>query len=295
MKFLRNTLKDNEPIFIKKYNDIVPEPLFLCENRDNFLKRFFRRENFVFLKFGERNKIKRKKIIALVVVPVAIIAILTGGICVSVNKSENANRTLFAPKFEIISSQKSEEIEKFLILNNSQSKKTDDFKVDLATFGKIKCDERIVNNLKGLINAAKKSGYNLDVTEGYIDPSVREKACEDEILHLEENEHYTVARAEAAALKTIAPYYEHETGLSVTITTMGLSSSEFINTDEYRWLIRNCIDYGFVIRTPQNKENKTGLCFDSTLYRYVGVENARKMRTLNMCLEEYRKYLKIKN
>ncbi|MDQ5983547.1 MAG: hypothetical protein RUMPE_00571 [Eubacteriales bacterium SKADARSKE-1] len=295
MKFLSGIFKNNNLIVVKKYSDISPEPLFLCEKKENFFKRFLGRENFVFLRFGERNKKKKKKIITLILVPVVIIAILTGGICVSVNKTENKNKTLFSPKSDIIESKESiEETKKFLVLNNSQSN-NEDLKVDLTTFGKIKCDKKMVASLKNLISSARKIGYNLEVTEGYTDSSVRKKVYEDEILRLRNEENYTLARAEAAALKTISPYYEHETGLCVNITAQDLLSSDFINTDEYGWLIRNCIDYGFVIRTPQSKENKTGLCFDSTLYRYVGVENARKMRTLNMCIEEYRKYLKIKN
>ena len=35
----------------------------------------------------------------------------------------------------------------------------------------------------------------------------------------------------------------------------------------------------------------TGRDYDPTLYRYVGTQNAEKMRQLSMCLEEYAEYL----
>ena len=30
---------------------------------------------------------------------------------------------------------------------------------------------------------------------------------------------------------------------------------------------------------------------NETLYRYVGIDNAKKMRSYNMCLEEYSEYI----
>lgn len=295
MKFLKNIIKDEELIYVKKYNDVSPEPLFFCEDKKNFLKRFISRKNFTFLRFGEKNTKKRKKIVILTFIPVAIIAVLTGGVCVSVKKSETINQTLMAPKSEVVKMQESnKDTEKFLILNNSL-KSNRGFNLELETFNNIKCDKNIIPNLKKLISDAKVAGYSLVVTKGYIEPAVREKEYNDEVLRLRNEKSCTLANAEAQALKTISPYYEYETGLSVTITTENLSPSEFLDTDEYNWLIRNCVEYGFVIRTPQGKENKTGLPFDTTLYRYVGINNAKKMRALNMCVEEYRKYLKLKN
>ena len=61
MRFSKSILKNKKPLCVKKYSDIKPEPLFFCENRENFFKRFFRREKFVFLKFGEVNNRKWNK------------------------------------------------------------------------------------------------------------------------------------------------------------------------------------------------------------------------------------------
>ena len=67
------------------------------------------------------------------------------------------------------------------------------------------------------------------------------------------------------------------------------------NTPWYmdKWLIKNSVDFGFILRAPKGKEEKTNIDFDSTLFRYVGTNNAKKMRMLSMCLEEYRSYVKV--
>ena len=41
--------------------------------------------------------------------------------------------------------------------------------------------------------------------------------------------------------------------------------------------------------TP-DKETVTGMNADLTVYRFVGVDNAVKMRSYGMCLEEYHEY-----
>ena len=55
--------------------------------------------------------------------------------------------------------------------------------------------------------------------------------------------------------------------------------------------MENCAAYGFVLRYPAEKAEDTGFSFEPWHFRYVGVENAREMTRLGMCLEEYIAYL----
>ena len=87
-------------------------------------------------------------------------------------------------------------------------------------------------------------------------------------------------------------YSEYQTGMAVNLTKEGLGSGDdFSETEEYRWLIRNSIFYGFIQRNPENKTAETGMVFEPGHFRYVGVDHAKTMRQLEMCLEEYTTYV----
>ena len=141
-----------------------------------------------------------------------------------------------------------------------------------------------------MLDAAKKDGLNLKLSTGYIDESFRKSEYEKNLAKLLEEGH-THITAEAEAKKNTYKYFENETGLSVNFSSS--NKKDFMSTEEYKWLVKNAVEYGFVLRSPKEKEGKTGINFDPTFFRYVGKVNAQKMRMLSMCLEEYRNYLKI--
>ena len=78
---------------------------------------------------------------------------------------------------------------------------------------------------------------------------------------------------------------EAQTGLLIGFDVADKKTSAFIE--------RECINYGFVQRYPKDKEDVTKISESKTLYRYVGIENAKKMRSFNMCLEEYSEYVSL--
>lgn len=44
-------------------------------------------------------------------------------------------------------------------------------------------------------------------------------------------------------------------------------------------------------RYPKEKENITKISYEPWHWRYVGVENAKEINRLDMCLEEYIEYI----
>ena len=95
--------------------------------------------------------------------------------------------------------------------------------------------------------------------------------------------------AEEVAEQSVARagHSEHETGLAIDLNGV---LETFADTEAYRWLQRHAYEYGFVLRYPEGKEEITGIRFEPWHFRYVGKEHARKMRLLNLCLEEYISY-----
>ena len=59
----------------------------------------------------------------------------------------------------------------------------------------------------------------------------------------------------------------------------------------FTWMQEHAADYGFVLRFPKDKQEKTGITYESWHYRFVGINNAKEMNRLNMCLEEYVEYM----
>ena len=77
---------------------------------------------------------------------------------------------------------------------------------------------------------------------------------------------------------------EHHTGLAFDITVAG---TIFKGTEQQIWLHKHCWDYGFIIRYQEDKEDITGVTYESWHYRYVGVEHAKIIMKEGLCLEEY--------
>ena len=50
---------------------------------------------------------------------------------------------------------------------------------------------------------------------------------------------------------------------------------------------KHAAEYGFILRYPKDKEDVTGIIWEPWHFRYVGVENAQKIKDSGLCLEEY--------
>ena len=53
-------------------------------------------------------------------------------------------------------------------------------------------------------------------------------------------------------------FSEHQTGLAVDITMTGEEDKDFNETSAYVWVSNNCMDYGWILRYPEGKEDITG-------------------------------------
>lgn len=87
-----------------------------------------------------------------------------------------------------------------------------------------------------------------------------------------------------------AGFSEHQTGLALDITTSLEENEEFIDTDEYSWLIDNSYKYGFILRYPESKEDITGYSFEPWHYRYVGIDVATIIHNEGITFDEYYAY-----
>ena len=165
----------------------------------------------------------------------------------------------------------------------------------------------------------------------YTDKSPARASDQGQMVNLaeEKNEYYSIVEGKvslnenaADALNRMMESYANETGLAdfivygTTDTFTGENSfcpqkfSEskagycvdlalnaygnmltYDGCDAEGWIVENCWKYGFVVRYPEGKKDKTGNEYCPWHLRYVGEVHAAIMANKKMCLEEYLDYL----
>jgi len=94
---------------------------------------------------------------------------------------------------------------------------------------------------------------------------------------------------------SLCPRYfpESAMGNTIDLALNGYGSAlTFDGYDEQGWVLDNCAKYGFIVRYPQGKKDKTSYEFCPWHLRYVGGVHAAIMDEKEFCLEEYLDFLK---
>ncbi len=182
-----------------------------------------------------------------------------------------------------------------LILANKSHPLPEDFLVDTAEVcDGVWVDSRITDAVLSMMAAAKEEGINLAPTSGYRSVE-RQKTLYQQTYQTHINEGMTDAEAKQATEAYQAPpgTSEHATGLaldSVDDAWFGEHddlTEDFDQTEAFAWLSCHAADYGFVLRYPRGKESVTGYDYEPWHYRYVGEENAQRMKREDLTLEEF--------
>lgn len=197
-------------------------------------------------------------------------------------KPENSIDNLYDTQSVV--SYNSEDNDKLLVLASAYSPLSDDYKPNLKSYNGIQYDSILEEPLSALISAAKEDGVNIKVTGGYVSASEQNKLFQSEVERLMQEKNYSQVKAETEAEKSIpnGNHYDRQTGLSIILST----------DDNYAWLEANAYKYGFIQRYTKSGEEETKVKADDSLFRYVGTENAKKIRILGMSLDEYANYVK---
>ena len=165
------------------------------------------------------------------------------------------------------------------------------FTVETSTLPNgLEFDSRAIGQLEQMLADGNAAGLQLMVCSAY-----RSVARQDELFNemmqdyiaegYSEEEAYDIT----ATIRTPHGCSEHSTGLAADIVAVDYQMLDdgYAETDEAKWLLENAADYGFILRYPKDKESVTGIIWEPWHYRYVGVENAKKIKASGLCLEEY--------
>lgn len=179
-----------------------------------------------------------------------------------------------------------------LTLVNYENPITEDFEVELSNIDQTrKFDSRAIDNLNQMILDMKKEGLkNIWIQSAYRTIEEQTKLFNDKMDYFK-SLGKTEEEAEQLTLRMInrPGTSEHNLGLAVDFNYV---NKEFENTKEFAWLLENAENYGFILRYKAEKIDITKVYYEPWHWRYVGIEHAKKMNELDMCLEEYITYLK---
>lgn len=135
---------------------------------------------------------------------------------------------------------------------------------------------------KQMANAAKAESLKIVANSAYRDNAYQTRIYEN--IKDDKGEEYADNYAARPG------HSEHQTGLSIDISTLSSTLDGFEVTPEFTWLKENSYKFGFILRYPEGKEYLTGYQYEPWHYRYVGIEVATKIKDLGITFDEYYAY-----
>ncbi|KZD50199.1 M15 family metallopeptidase [Bacillus cereus] len=135
--------------------------------------------------------------------------------------------------------------------------------------------------LEEMFEAAKEDNIHLFGVSGY-----RSYQRQTQIY---KNNVKTLGKKEADAVSAVPGTSEHQTGLSIDISSQSANfelEQKFGETPEGKWVAEHAHEYGFIIRYPADKTKITGYTYEPWHIRYVGKEHAAYIYQNGSTLEE---------
>lgn len=179
-----------------------------------------------------------------------------------------------------------------LILANKDNPLPADYAPDLAYLegGSYQMQSEAAAAFDRMKNAANATGLHLMACSTYRSVERQTELFNAEIQKwMGQGMDEAAAREQAATVVMVPGCSEHNTGLAVDVgsITNQRVAEDFENEPEFAWLQEHAAEYGFILRYPADKVEVTGVTYEPWHYRYVGVENAQKIKESGLCLEEY--------
>jgi D-alanyl-D-alanine carboxypeptidase len=151
----------------------------------------------------------------------------------------------------------------------------------IPTLGSEVLRREAAEHLGRLVEAAAADAQELVVASAY-------RSYEDQQLSHERL--ISVFGTGAARMSATPGHSQHQLGTAVDFTNAAVGYQlwvPFAQTGAYLWLDHHAWEYGFVLAYPRGKEAQTGYEWEPWHYRYVGVENAKRIEESGLSLQEF--------
>ncbi len=203
--------------------------------------------------------------------------------------TDNTTNAVISTSNEAQSKQKKEEWN--LRLVNEQNPLPEDFVIETSSLPNgLEVDSRIYENLTLLLNDAKEQGFEMVVCSAYRSIDYQNELFAKEVMsYMSQGYSPSGALNMAKTAVAIPGTSEHNSGLAIDIVPLSHQTLDEAveQTEEIKWLMENCQNYGFILRYPKGKSQVTGIIYEPWHYRYVGVEAAKEIMQKGITLEEY--------
>lgn len=193
----------------------------------------------------------------------------------------------FNPSTAVINSEKW-----YLLLVNRNYILPEDFTVKTTAVkgGGQSLDYRVTPHYDKMVAAAEADGISLIPVSGYRSVERQRTNFERKIkLYMDKGYSKAEATRLASEIVLMPSTSEHNAGLAMDFGTNGnyTLDENFAKTEAFEWLSKNAADYGFILRYPEDAQDITMVTYEPWHWRYVGVENAKKIKASGLTLEEY--------
>lgn len=143
-------------------------------------------------------------------------------------------------------------------------------------------DENVWVFLKKMLDDARAEGVDIGVWSPYRSYNTQKMLFQNQVNRVGGDEE------KAASVVARPGTSEHHTGLALDINC---ANDSFENTKTFEWLQKNAEKYGFIMRYSEEKQPITGVIHESWHWRFVGINHAKKINSMGVCLEEYIEFL----
>ena len=180
----------------------------------------------------------------------------------------------------------------YLTLVNFETPIDPELEVPLSTLegSTQRFDSRAISALEDMLAAMEAEGLSPAVCSGYRTRETQETLYARQVdFWLGMGYSQADAETEACLMVARPDTSEHQLGLAADIVASSyqvLDASQE-NTPEQQWLLAHCQEYGFILRYPSGKTDRTGVSYEPWHYRYVGKAAAEAIMAQGLCLEEY--------
>ena len=184
-----------------------------------------------------------------------------------------------------------EKEEYYLLLANAENPLPQDWSIQTEEVQNgYEMDKRAAPAMREMILAAKEDGVELMLCSAYRSVEKQQQLFDrSQQAYMAQGMSEEEAYAKTATETAIPGTSEHQTGLAADIVTptYQMLDAGFADTPAGQWLSEHAAEYGFVLRYPQDKQEVTGIIYESWHYRFVGKTHAKLMKESGLCLEEY--------
>lgn len=151
-------------------------------------------------------------------------------------------------------------------------------------------DSRIAEDLQNMMSDGAEQGLSMYVASAYRSYEQQRSVFSSTMQDWIYQGYSPLDAYDETKLSVAVPgTSEHATGLAVDIISSEYEALDDRqgDTEEQKWLMEHCWEYGFILRYPEDKGDVTGIIYEPWHYRYVGKDAAKEITEQGITLEEY--------